>query len=219
MGCGFSRQPKVERPRNEQAAAVIAQEETARAPELNQAETPRLSEPQSPRAQQPSAQAAPALLPGGRGVVSPFSFANSAGPDEHSNLRDKYKFLRKLTESSRNPIYETCNRITKDRSHCCALLNASGELLPRRSWLARSVLSSRAGFCRYAVKLLPRGQDCAAAVRGIENHLELSHPHIIDIKEVQLWSPQDLDIVHHDMQQVQKALAKLKLLPAHLAMR
>ena len=51
----------------------------------------------------------------GRGITSPFSHAISAGPDEHSNLRDKYKFVKKLSHSSRNPIYEALNRTTKQK--------------------------------------------------------------------------------------------------------
>lgn len=49
---------------------------------------------------------------------------------------------------------------------------------------------------RVAIKLLARGGDCATLLRGIENHLELSHPHIIDIKEVRLCHAYDVSSSH-----------------------
>ncbi|KAK9835271.1 hypothetical protein WJX84_004811 [Apatococcus fuscideae] len=117
--------------------------------------------PAEPEDAYPLTSAVPQIRSAPAHLASPVNNLVSAGPDEPSNLRDKFKLLSKLSNRSRNPVFEACNRATKEK---------------------------------VAIKLLHRGTDCVTLLRGIENHLELSHPHIIDIKEVHL-TPKHLGLV------------------------
>ncbi|KAK9821812.1 hypothetical protein WJX74_000164 [Apatococcus lobatus] len=169
MGACFSRQPR--QPGTRSGAKQQEDLQVSASPDLasskERAKHPAVSKAAAPpKAQQAAAatQHTPRSSVPTRSTSSHSPFignVSSAGPDEPSNLRERYRILRKLSKRSRSPVFEAVHRATKER---------------------------------VAIKLLARGPDCSTLLRGIENHLELSHPHIIDIKEVHL-TPKYLGLV------------------------